>query len=313
MNITNLHFKNLCTRAANPIWPTLKCLFFALLAIQISACKNTDNDPDAFGNFDANPIIVSSESAGKILQYNIKKGQNIEAGYLTAIIDTIQPVLKLKQLKARQTAVTAKRQTIQSQVNVYKEQIKTLKINEKRISNMLKEGASTQKQLDDINGQIAVLEKQIINIKTQFIAVNDELNVLEIQKEAAANLLDRCIVKSPTKGTILETYIEPGELVTPGKPLFKIASLDTLTLKAYITGAQLPSVKIGQQVSVIIDKSKTKNQTLDGWVTWISPEAEFTPKIIQTKKERVKLVYAVKIAVKNDGTLKIGMPGAINF
>ena len=162
-------------------------------------------------------------------------------------------------------------------------------------------------------GQIDVIEKQIASTKTQFTSVNKELEVLNAQKASAEDMLDRCTVNSPVNGTILETYVEQGELATPGKALFKIANLDELTLKVYVSGGQLPSVKIGKQVNVIIDKSEKENQTLPGQVTWISSEAEFTPKIIQTKEERVKLVYAVKVTVKNDGTLKIGMPGEISW
>ena len=288
-------------------------LLIMLLAALLFSCNNADEKSDAFGNFEADPVIVSSESAGKILQLNVEKGQKIEKGFVAAVIDTTQIDLKLKQIDAQKAAVVAKRQSIQSKIAVFEEQIKNLNVNAERISKMLKDGAATQKQLDDITGQIDVIEKQIESTKTQFTSVNKELEVLDAQKAATEDMLNRCTVTSPTNGTILETYAEQGELATAGKPLFKIADLDELTLKVYVSGGQLPSVKIGQQVDVLIDKSETENQTLTGQVTWISPEAEFTPKIIQTKEERVKLVYAVKVAVKNDGTLKIGMPGEIRW
>ncbi len=290
-----------------------RILILTMLSVLIFSCSNTDEKSDAFGNFEVDPVIVSSESSGKILQLNVEKGQKIETGFVTAVIDTVQIDLKLKQIEAQKASVIAKRQSIQSQVAVFEEQIKNMKTNETRVIQMVKDQAATQKQLDDITGQISVIEKQIESTKTQFTSVNKELEVLEIQKETTADLLDRCTVKSPATGTILETYVEQGELATPGKPLFKIANLDELTLKVYVSGTQLPKVKIGQQVNVLIDKTATENQTLSGIVTWISSEAEFTPKIIQTKEERVKLVYAVKVAVKNDGTLKIGMPGEISW
>ncbi len=286
-------------------------LIIAMLSIFLFSCSNTDEKSDAFGNFEADPVIVSTEVSGKILQLNVEKGRKIEAGFVAAVIDTVQASLKLKQIDAQKAAVIAKRQTIQSQVAVFEEQIKNLQINEKRVAQMVKDQAATQKQLDDITGQISVIEKQIESTKTQFTSVNKELEVLETQMETTLDLLGRSTIKSPVNGTILETYVEQGELATPGKALFKIASLDELTLKVYVSGAQLPNVKIGQLVNVFIDKSETENQTLSGTVTWVSSEAEFTPKIIQTKEERVKLVYAVKVAVKNDGTLKIGMPGEI--
>lgn len=290
-----------------------KNLLIVLFATLLFGCNNTDDKSDAFGNFEADPVIVSSESAGKILQLNVEKGQKIGAGDVAAVIDTTQIHLKLKQLDAQEAATISKKQSIQSQIDVFEEQIKNIKTNQKRIAQMVKDEAATQKQLDDITGQINVIEKQIASTKTQFISVNRELEVLQTQKETTKDLLERCVVQSPASGTILETYVEQGELATPGKPLFKIADLDKLTLKVYVSGAQLPNVKIGQQVDVLIDKNKTENQTLGGTVNWISSEAEFTPKIIQTKEERVKLVYAIKVEVKNDGTLKIGMPGEISW
>lgn len=284
-----------------------------MFAALLFSCNNKDEKSDAFGNFESVPVIVSSESQGKILQLNVEKGQKIEAGFVAAVIDTVQLQLKLQQIDAQIAAVNSKKQSIQAQILVFEEQKKNLKTNENRISAMLKDGAATQKQLDDITGQTAVIDKQIASTKTQFTSVNKETEVLETQLLSIHDLLERCYVKSPASGTILETYAEQGELTAPGKPLFKMANLDELTLKVYVSGAQLPNVKIGQQVNVLIDKSETENQTLEGKVTWISSEAEFTPKIIQTKEERVKLVYAVKVAVKNDGTLKIGMPGEIKL
>jgi len=286
-----------------------KNLIIMLFPALLFSCANTDEKSDAFGNFEAYPVIVSSESSGKIIQLPVEKGQKIEAGSVAAVIDTVQISLKLKQIDAQKAAVVAKRKSIRSQIAVFEEQIKTLETNQKRIAQMVKDQAATQKQLDDITGQINVTEKQIESTETQFTSVNRELEVLETQKETTKDLLDRCIVKSPASGTVLETYVEPGELAAPGKPLFKLANLDELTLKVYVSGAQLPKIKIGQEVDVLVDKNETENQKFGGKITWISPEAEFTPKIIQTKEERVKLVYAVKIKVKNDGTLKIGMPG----
>ena len=288
-------------------------LITVILAVAFSGCTNNSNQSDAFGNFEAETVIVSSESSGKILEMHIEKGQKIEAGSVTAIIDTMQLHLKLKQIQAQKEAVAARRKTISSQVAIFEEQKKNLQINKKRISKMLKDGASTQKQLDDITGQIDVLDRQIESTRTQYDPISKELEVLEAQKEITEDLIKSCTIKSPAEGTILETYAEEGELATPGKPLFKMAGLDELTLRVYVSGAQLPHIKTAQTVKVKVDKDETENQLFTGNVTWISSEAEFTPKIIQTKEERVKLVYAVKIAVKNDGTLKIGMPGEVSW
>lgn len=290
-----------------------KLLFITLLSAGMFACSTTEERSDAFGNFEADPVIVSSESSGKILELNIGKGQKIESGMLAALVDTVQIDLKLKQLAAQKEAVVARRQSIQSQIDVFKEQIKNLRVNESRVQSMLKDGAATQKQLDDITGQIAVLERQIESTRTQYTSVNKELEVLDTQNAATRDMLNRCFVTSPSGGTVLETYVELGELAAPGKPLFKMANLDELSLKVFVSGTQLPKLKIGQEVKVMIDKTATENQTMTGKISWISSEAEFTPKIIQTKEERVKLVYAVKVMVPNDGTLKIGMPGEISW
>lgn len=284
-----------------------------ILITFIYGCTTETDKSDAFGNFEAETVIVSSESSGKILQFNIEKGQSIDADYKAALIDTVQLKIKLLQIDAQKMAIDSRRTSIQSQIGVLKEQKKNLQTNEIRVQKMLKDGASTQKQLDDIQGQINVLDKQIESTKTQFIAVSKELEVLDSQKLSITDQLERCTVQSPVSGTVLETYAEEGELTTMGNPLFKIAELNELELKIYVSGAQLPNVKLGTSVEVIIDKSEVENQRLSGKITWISSEAEFTPKIIQTKEERVKLVYAVKVTVKNDGTLKIGMPGEVVF
>lgn len=284
-----------------------------LLVILFYGCMNKNSHSDAFGNFEAETLIISSESSGKILQLNVKKGDKTEAGSMTAIIDTLQISLKLKQIEAQKEAIEAGKENIRAQIAVFEEQKKNLQTNEKRVTQMVADEAATQKQLDDITGQINVINKQIESTETQFISINKELKVLESQRKITEDLFQRCIIISPVTGTILETYAEQGELTTHGKPLFKIANTDELTLKVYVSGAQLPNIKIAQTAEVLADKNETENYSFTGKVTWISPEAEFTPKIIQTKEERVKLVYAVKLSVKNDGTLKIGMPGEVRW
>ena len=290
-----------------------KILYIFSLPILLLACQSENETADAYGNFEAETVIVSAETPGKILELNVDKGNKIEAGFSAALIDTVQLHLQLLQLEAQQTAVLTKRQSIKSQIAVFEEQKVNLKINEERVKKMLKDGAATQKQLDDIQGQISVIDKQIDNTKTQFTLISKEQEVLEAQKASVADQLSRCNIKSPVSGTILEIYAEQGELTTAGKALFKIADISELELKVYVSGAQLPHVKLGQQIDVMVDQNATENQHFSGTITWISSEAEFTPKIIQTKEERVKLVYAVKVTVKNDGTLKIGMPGEVSW
>lgn len=288
-------------------------LIILSISILFFGCKTKTQQSDAFGNFEAETTIVSAETPGKILQFNIEKGQQIESNFVTAIIDTVQLKIQLKQIDAQKQSIESRRASIQSQIAILTEQKTNLKINEDRITKMLADGASTQKKLDDIQGQIKVIDKQIASTQTQFTSVAKEVEVLNAQKLSINDQLNRCKVKSPISGMVLETYARLGEMTTPGKPLFKMADLSELELKVYISGAVLPNIKIGQTVDVLIDKTATENQTLSGKVTWISSEAEFTPKIIQTKEERVKLVYAVIVMVKNDGTLKIGMPGEILF
>jgi HlyD family secretion protein len=178
---------------------------------------------------------------------------------------------------------------------------------------MFADKAATQQQMDDINGQLNVLDKQILATNTQFQLIASEIEVVKRQLDLFNEQLRKCQVKSPTKGTVLETYLETGELATPGKPVLKMADLSNLELKVYVSGAQLPNVKLGNEVKVLIDSGAIEMQSLSGKISWISSESEFTPKIIQTKEERVKLMYAVKIVVANDGSLKIGMPGEVVF
>lgn len=288
-------------------------IYIIFIAVLFAACRQKEKGSDAFGNFETETIIISSESSGKILKLNIEKGQQLNTGEIAALIDTTQIFLKIRQLESQIAAVQSKKQTVSAQINVFKEQKKNLKVNLQRIENMLKDGAATQKQFDDIEGQINVIDTQIASTKTQFSSLEKELEVFRVQKETILDQLRRCKITSPANGTVLETYAEQGELATPGKPLLKMADLSELNLKVYVSGDQLPKVKLGQNVEVLVDKSETENQSFKGKVTWISSEAEFTPKIIQTKEERVKLVYAVKIKVKNNGTIKIGMPGEVVF
>ncbi len=287
--------------------------FIALAFLALGACKNGEPQSDAFGNFEAVETIVSSESAGKLLVMNAKEGDQLEQGKLIALIDTTELYLKKLQTEAQLISSETKKQNVSAQINVYKEQKKNVLITQQRITKMFADKAATQQQVDDINGQVNVLDKQISATNTQFMLIGSEMDVVKRQLDLMAEQLTKCRINSPIKGTVLETYLENGELATPGKPVLKMADLSKLELKVYISGAQLPKVKLGNEVKVRIDSDAKEMQTLSGKITWISSESEFTPKIIQTKEERVKLMYAVKILVANDGRLKIGMPGEVVF
>lgn len=287
--------------------------FFALALIGLISCNGNNDQADAYGNFETEEVIVSSEMAGKLINFEIELGDQIHKGQVLAVIDTTQLSLQIKQLVAQKKAVATKKVNLKAQVDVQDEQIKNLKTEQDRIHKMYADQAVTQQQLDEVDGKMQVLQKQLKSTNTQFLSINSELDVLEAQLEIAKDKLNKCFISSLMDGVVLEKYVELGELAAPGKAVVKLGNLSELDLRVYVSGAQLPTIKLGQQVEVLIDENKTENQSLTGKVSWISPQAEFTPKIIQTKEERVKLVYAVKVKVKNDGRLKIGMPGEVNF
>lgn len=283
------------------------------IAATLFACKGGNDKSDAYGNFEADETIISSEIAGKLIRFEGEEGREVKAGDVLAVIDSSTVSLQIQQLEAQKKATQTKKINLRSQIDVLQQQLKNVKITQQRLHKLFADKAATQQQLDDIDGQVKVLEQQIHSQQTQFVSIDSELAVLDAQVTSAKNQLEKSVIISPVNGTILEKYTELGELAAPSKALVKLADLSQLDLRVYVSGAQLPSVKVGQQVEVLIDEDKKNNQTLSGEVSWISPEAEFTPKIIQTKEERVKMVYAVKVKVKNDGRLKIGMPGEANF
>ena len=290
-----------------------KLQIFALSLLIIGACKNGEKKSDAYGNFEAVETIVSSETAGKLLSMEVKQGDQLESGKLIAQIDTTEIILKKLQTEAQLVASETKKQNVTAQINVLKEQKKNVQTTQQRIAKMLADKAATQQQMDDINGQLNVLDKQVSATNTQFQLIASEMEVVKRQLDLFNEQLTKCQIKSPNKGTVLETYLETGELATPGKPVLKMADLSNLELKVYVSGAQLSDVKLGNDVKILIDSGAKEMQSLSGKISWISSESEFTPKIIQTKEERVKLMYAVKIVVPNDGSLKIGMPGEVVF
>ncbi len=290
-----------------------KIFLLTLLSALLFACSGGEDKADAYGNFEADETIVSSEIAGKLIEFNGELGREVHQGDVLALIDSSSLSLQITQLIAQAKSIETQKVNLRSQIKVLREQLEVAQITQKRIHNLQQDKAATQQQVDDIDGQVRVLEQQIQSQQTQFATIDSELSVLAAQRSIAQNQLDKAMIKSPVNGTILEKYTELGELAAPSKALVKLADLSELDLRVYVSGAQLPHVKLGQQVEVLIDEDKKNNQHLMGVVNWISSEAEFTPKIIQTKEERVKMVYAVKVKVKNDGRLKIGMPGEVNF
>ncbi|MBN2890951.1 MAG: HlyD family efflux transporter periplasmic adaptor subunit [Bacteroidales bacterium] len=286
-------------------------LTLSILFLFIFASCDRNEKSDAYGNFSADEIIISSESDGKIIISNFDEGDIIHVGDIIAIIDTELLVLQKEQLLAQKKAISTKFSGIFAQVNVLEEQKEVLETDRKRLENLLKDSAVSQQKYDNVAGQIGVLDQQINAAKSGNTSIFGELEALDASIKLIEEQIKRCYITSPIDGIILEKYVNNFELATLGKPLFKIADLQTMKLTVYVSEDQLSSIKIGQQADIIIDNPQDWEPK--GTIAWISSTAEFTPKIIQTKKERVNLVYAIKLDVENNGTLKIGMPAEVNF
>jgi len=288
-------------------------LLIIIAAAIISGCKSKTDQADAYGNFEATEVIVSAETSGRILKFDATEGMVIQKGEEIALIDTTLYILQRAEINAGIKSVSTRIGSVNAQNDILNQQIANLNINIARIENMLKDDAASKKQYDDLTGQVAILQKQIAANNTQKVSIAAEAEVFFTKKATLNEQLTRCKVKSPLDGTIIEKYSEAGEITAMGKPLFKIADLSLMRLKVYVSGVQLGSIKTGQQCKVRIDDGKKGFSSFSGTISYISGKAEFTPKIIQTKEERVTLVYAVLIDVENDGTIKSGMPGEAIF
>ena len=289
---------------------TTKLKYSVLLIVTAStllSCGNGNGKADGYGNFEATEITVSSENNGKLMVFNVEEGQQIKKEAFIGYIDTIPLGLKREQLLVSKQVTVSKSKSVLSQISVLKARLSTAKKNQVRIENLIKDNAATQKQLDDINGEINVINQQILSIETQNAPIINELKNIDVQIKQVEDQINKSKIINPIDGTVLVKYAEPNEITSFGKPLYKIADLNTMQLRVYVSETQLESIKIGQKVTVKVDNN-TDLKSYNGTITWIASEAEFTPKVIQTKEERVALVYAVKIDVKNDGGLKIGMP-----
>lgn len=288
---------------------------FSIIAVLLllTGCSNNKQKSDAYGNFEATETIVSSESSGKLNEFTVEEGMTIEAGKIVGYIDTNQLYLKKNQLAQQKNTTRTKFKNVSAQISVLQEQKKVALREKERIERLLKDEAATGKQLDDINGSIDVINRQISSIEMQNTTTNEELKGLDVQIAQVIDQLQKSNITNPVSGTVILKFAEQGEIVNFGKPLYKIADISTMELRVYVSGAQLPEIKLGQKVKVLIDDGAKGYKTLEGEISWISSKAEFTPKIVQTKEERVNLVYAVKVRVVNDGSLKIGMPGEVVF
>ena len=285
----------------------MKQLFTFLILINLVACNKNNDKADGYGNFEATEVTISAEASGKIEYLNLEEGTTVAPNIHVGLIDTIQLYLSKQQLIASKNTIASKSGNVLSQTAVLNEQLKTTLIEQKRIQNMFAENAATKRQVDEINGKVNVLNEQIKSIKTQEAPISNEQKSIDVQIEKINDQIQKCKITSPFQGTVLAKYSEENEITNFGKPLYKLADLTTMTLRVYISEKQLNQIKVGQKVTVKIDTQEDM-KSYPGTISWIASSAEFTPKIIQTKEERANLVYAVKVNVKNDGSLKIGMP-----
>jgi HlyD family secretion protein len=290
---------------------------FILSLLMALACSNGNGDFDATGTFESEEIIVSSEAMGKLVMFQVEEGMQLKQNQIVGVVDTTQLHLKKKQLLSSITAVLSKQPDVNTQLAALQEQIKTAEVEKKRIENLVKLDAATTKQLDDINSQLEVLNKQYTATKSSLTitkqGLQSETQPLVAQVEQIQDQIKKSIIINPIEGTVLTRYAKQDEITSNGKALYKIANLSDMTLRAYVDGDQLGQIKLGQKVTVFVDKGDGKQKEMSGEIYWISSKAEFTPKTIQTKDERANLVYAIKVKVINDGYLKIGMYGEIKF
>jgi HlyD family secretion protein len=283
------------------------------MALLSASCSNDKEKPDAYGSFEATEVTVSSLANGRILLFNVEEGQLLDSNQLVGFVDTTDLHLKKLQIMDQKNATGSRRDDLAAQVAVQEQSRENILIEKNRLIRLLKDGAATQKQLDDINSSLNMIEKQIASIKSQFRGIEDQIGSTEQEVAQVRESIKNARIINPVNGTVLTKFAENNEVTSFGKPLYKLADLREMELRVYVSGAQLPHVKIGDKVEVRIDKDEKSNTKMEGIVSWISQTAEFTPKTIQTKEERVNLVYAVKVRVSNDGSLKIGMPGEIKL
>ena len=296
----------------------MKKLIVLMAVIAFTACSGGGDEHDATGMFEATEVIVSAEQTGKLLYFDVDDGDVLAKGQHVGLVDTVQLQLRAMQLGATKEAYASQRPDIEKQIAATKQQLAKAELEVERYSALVRDNAANRKQLDDAESSVRVLRRQLDAQLSQLNnttgSLNRQMDAAEIQRRQVIDNLEKCRVKSPIGGTVLDKYAEAGEYATPGKPLFKIADVADMKLRAYVDAPQLTSLKVGQPVKVYADFGEDGNREYNGVIEWISDKAEFTPKTIQTRDERSNLVYAVKIAVKNtDGLIKIGMYGEVDF
>lgn len=293
------------------MWHKTAPLAALLTLLALSGCQQSKSEALAYGNFEAEERIISAQANGELFLQNLEEGSQVAKDSLIGFVDTSQLGLRSRQLLIQIGALGSRRAQIGAQDAVLGEQLQTSRREKERFARLLKDSAATSKQFDDLAAQERILQKQRQSNNTQLLIVADEQRSLEIERAKVQDQIKKSLLKAPCRGTILNRYQNTGEITSYGKPICKLADLSRLYLRAYIDGRQLSSVRLGQEVRVRFDGRASSSEELLGRVSYISDQAEFTPKIIQTAQERTNLVYAIKVEVKNDGRLKIGMPGEI--
>lgn len=292
-------------------------IMIGVLTVMLSGCSSHEKPFDATGVFEATEVIVSAEQSGQLMRFDVTEGANVSENQQVGLIDTVQLALKARQLGVTSASIAQQRPDTRKQIAVLQQELQKAQKEQARFELLVKDGAANRKQLDDAISAVSVLHRQleaqqsVLDNSTR--TLNSQISATDIQKYQVLDLLTKCHITSPITGTVLEKYAEQGEFANIGKPLFKVADTNHLFLRAYVTSAQLEKVKIGQQVKVMSDFGGGKRKQYSGKVVWISQQSEFTPKTILTDDERADLVYAVKIAVENDGYIKIGMYGEVKF
>ncbi len=294
-----------------------KTLTIVCIAALLGACNSNKKEYDAIGTFEATETTVSAEQSGTLLNFALEEGDDVEAGQEIGLIDTTQIWLKIRQATATKAVYQSQKPDLQKQIAVTRQQLAKAKTEQQRYRELVNDGAAPAKMLDDATSQVQVLQRQldaqVSTLNTQLSTLNSQMSATDVQTSQLRDQLQKCHIKSPAAGTVLEKYVERGEFVSPGKPLFKMGEVKQMFLRAYVTSAQLQNIKIGQAVKVFADYGNGQKKEYDGTINWISSRSEFTPKTIVTDDERADLVYAVKISVKNDGYIKIGMYGEVKW
>lgn len=287
------------------------------LALMLNACGNKEKEYDATGVFEATETVVCAEQNGSLTVFDVEEGDRLEQGREVALIDTVQLWLKMQQAEATKKVYRSQKPDMEKQLAAIREQLAKARQEQQRYRELVADGAAPRKMLDDADSQVEVLQRQMEALRSSLSVSTDALDrqmeAADVQREQIFDQLEKCHVRTPASGTVIEKYVERGEFVATGKPLFKMADTAHMYLRAYVTSAQLQHIRIGQKAKVFADYGEGQKREYAGTVTWISSRSEFTPKTILTDDERADLVYALKVAVKNDGYIKMGMYGEVKF